>query len=364
MQWIRLQGGYFEIGYQLGCWWGRYFKRLQRSKEGRCFLGTYKELYQSGLADEWDDKFYPLMANTIKYYPEVMQEIAGISQGATETGFPASIPGIFALMLEEAQALKHSCSAIVVRKQNGFLLIHNEEYDHRYPLCFAKVTLQTGRLKKRFISISYPFELLGGVAGMTTMFAFQNNSIGYAGYEEQLKDSWSARLPKPVLLRKLLEQLSLKDIKQLYARHHLTMPFHQYVCFAARAYSMEVRPVLDPSSRVERQLTIHKITALSDVHTNHFSRRGERDSDWHWGNEVEDSDSQKRRSLLCTIASNQPIRTAYASLQQLARARRYRKYTSATLCFHAGSNQMRCDATYYFNDRLENVGSSSLPTTK
>jgi hypothetical protein len=363
MHWIHLEGDYFDIGYQLGWWWGQKFKRLQQTQNGQAFLQSHNKPYSYYLNRGWDDALYPLFENTVKFFPEVMGEIAGISQGATDAGFPATIPAIFALTIEEQDIQRHHCSAVVVKQQDGFVLGHNEENDQRYPLCYAKVSLSVGTKKRSFASVSYPFELLASSAGMTNTFAFQNNSIGHANYEKQLSETWKNRVPKVVILRKLLELTSIKEIKQLYASHHLALPFHQYICFADKAYSIEVRPILNPYALPRNQVCINEIKQLSHIHTNHFTRACQVDMDWAWDDRADLLDTQARRLHLrqlfmqSQIVSDKNIRQA---LQHLARMDAYRDYTSATLLFKIQLNRNSCNAISYFNDRVEHIDRISI----
>ncbi|NKB37928.1 MAG: hypothetical protein GKR93_12305 [Gammaproteobacteria bacterium] len=358
MRWIHLEGGYFDIGYQLGWWWGKTFKRQQTTGSAQAFLNALKKPYQDCLNRGWDDAIYPLLQNTIKYFPEVMEEIAGIAQGATDAGFATSIPSIFALCLEENDIQKHHCSAALVKQDNGFVLGHNEENDRRYPLCYAKVSLRTKSLQRSFVSISYPFELLASSAGMTRYFAFQNNSIGHAGYEELLENTWQRRVPKAVILRKLLDLTSLKEIKQLYSNYHLALPYHQYLCFADKAYSIEVRPLLNPYKLPKNQVKINEMNKDSHIHTNHFIRNIQIDMNWIWSVEADLLDTQARKLQLRNLLQQNPSlnkKNVKTALLKLARNPIYRDYTSATLIFNIQRNKRSCNAVSYFNDRINHL---------
>jgi hypothetical protein len=194
LKWELFEGDHWDVGRQLGQWWGRTLGET----DGFPLTRQYKYWLRKG----WIEDYRPLFNNTRKYFPGIFLEICGMARGINDAGFHTTEQDVFSLVLGETG----ECSSVVVPSENGWLLGHNEEDDRRYPLCFAHVKLaKKDGYTHEFASISHPFQLFGSSAGMTEQFAFQGNSIGYNG--KKLNSLWSKTgcVPKTVLSRSLLE---------------------------------------------------------------------------------------------------------------------------------------------------------------
>ncbi|MFI5305600.1 MAG: hypothetical protein ACHQYP_12500 [Nitrospiria bacterium] len=345
MEWLELEGNYQEVGYQLGKWWGKYIKRLEKKPEGQQFLRSDHGKYKTWLRTGWSDDLLPLFRNAVIHFPELISEIAGMTRGVIDAGLKTSIPAMFALTLGETD---EDCSSLTVRSNQGYILGHNEEDDYKYPLCFAKVKLKTPSGTRSFASISHPFQLLGSSAGMTASFAFQGNSIGYAGKEEKLLASWSSRIPKTFFSRKMLEMDSINEIVALFSRHHTTLPNHHYVCFPDAAYSLEIRPKLDPLLSPSNQISVRTINETVDVHTNHFSFNGSIDDNWSWEKKYQKESINREKKLAILIEKERPTNALSVAEVLKDFAPKYPEKTSATLCFDIRKTGVTCEAWYYF----------------
>jgi len=184
MECVNFEGNYAKIGEKLGEWWGNFLlnnnPKNQKSKD-------IIEYYLININDAWKDKYSPLLINVIKCFPDIFEEIYGITKGVLKTGLETSFLDIFAFCLAETGEPNSNCSSVILKNKGGLFLAHNEEYDKIYPLLLAKVNLRKNLTCKTFISISYPFQLFGSAAGMNRNFAFQGNSIGYSGKVKKLE---------------------------------------------------------------------------------------------------------------------------------------------------------------------------------
>jgi len=268
---IMLSGNHFEIGRNLGKFWGDYFSRMdKRDKRNNDHFNNYKEWLTN---DKTRKRNIGLLKNMGKHFPALLHELIGMNIGINESkklGFRSSLYGLFTCWLAESDIISFSeyngCSSAIFPTKNGFPLAHSDEYEEQFPLLVADISLKKARKTIRFISISHPFQLLGSAAGMTTRFAFQGNSIGCSKDKfEKLRETWPERIPKTVFTRMMLEMASINEIKSLYRNYSSTLPNHHYVVFRDKAYSIEIRPSDSKELRVKelRGKGLH-------IHTNHF----------------------------------------------------------------------------------------------
>lgn len=357
MKWVRFEGTHYQVGYQMGAWWAATMNRLERSQCAKGQFRLHFARYRNSLLRDWDDAYFPLFRNTLKLYPEYIDELEGMSRGAREGGFGATVPGLFALMMEETPTASPSCTAVASDVAGRALVGHNEENVRRFPLCFAEVRLHTSTAMKCFASVSYPFELCGGAVGMTPTFAFQNNSIGFARQQARLQRTWDARVPKCVIMRRLLELKTLDDIETLLATHHVTIPYHQYLCFPGKVYSLQVSPCLSIKTPPRVQLMMRRIRRV-EWHTNHFVFDGATDEDWVWEYAEEQRWSLRRRTWMAEKLRDSKCLSEQGMarvLQEHAWQTAAKPYTNATLILSAVENGTSCHGWYYFRDRREEV---------
>ena len=89
MECIDLEGNYAEIGEKLGCWWGNFLLNQNQNTD-------FYDDYSYYLENSWEDKFSPLLSNVIMFFPDFIEEIAGITRGVLKTGLKTSFLDIFA----------------------------------------------------------------------------------------------------------------------------------------------------------------------------------------------------------------------------------------------------------------------------
>lgn len=254
----KFRGSHKEIGVKLGEYW-----RERYPKKSDEWLNR-----GSNLAKKCAKNGFGQLRKKIEdSFPEIWEEVEGMAVGVGKP-FDASLNAIFALSLGETESM--CCSSVVRKTPSGYLLGHNEEEDHLYPLCFADVTLDMGNGEKtRFASVSYPFQLFGSSCGMTQDFAFQGNSIGTSrDVKQQLEESLGVRIPKTYLSRKMLELSDIDEITDMFKEYPITLPNHHYVVFHDTAYSLEVAPAL--VRPYGNDIRLCEIGENFDAHTNHF----------------------------------------------------------------------------------------------
>lgn len=341
MKWQRFRGSHYEVGYQLGQWWGEELRRRKRRSATSALCDEYWHLLKSG----WHDDLTPLLRNAIRHYPEIVDEVEGMAKGAAAARIQTSLPAMFALCLGETGETRRGCSSLVTRAGNGYCLHHNEEERRRYPMCFADVAIAAGAGVRRFASVSYPFQLLGSVCGFNRRLAFQGNSIGHAGKDRQLRGSWSQRIPKTFFSRKMLEARSIEEIIMLYGSHHATLPNHHYVCLDHAAYAVRIRPQNVRADAV-RQVSVRQIANAPDFATNHFEDGGRVDHEWTWGEgEMQGSVIRRKRMGRFLEAHRQLADVGEPLMQYLAR--QYQRHTLASLRFRVEAGVVTCTGVVY-----------------
>jgi hypothetical protein len=340
MECINLEGNYAEIGEKLGEWWGNFLIKNNRKQ--------IIKKYSDWLEDSWEDRYSPLLINVIKNFPDIHEEISGITRGVLKTGLKTSFLHIFALCLAETGERNNNCSSVILKNNSGLFIAHNDEEETIYPLLLTKVKLRKNLTCKTFISISYPFQLFGSAAGMNRNFAFQGNSIGYSRKVQKLESHWEDSIPKTIFSRKMLELETIDDIEELFKQHNSTLPNHHYIAFQDKAFSIEIRP-LDKNQFKKREILI---SANYEFRTNHFiDDKGKIDKGWIW-RLLEDRENSVARyeylqkNLKGTI-SQQMIENA---IKSLAKNKRCKKHTSATLLFTISKTKHICEGLFYFDN--------------
>jgi hypothetical protein len=360
MNYIELSGGNFEVGYGVGRWWAKYFL-INRLKSAIKTLFK-NDNYFNYLHKSWDinkNIYAPLLRNTMRYYPEVIEEISGIEKGVcdyfsksqTDLKIRPTFLDIFCLCLGEDDVPGYNCSSAVVKMHQGYFLAHNDEFTRRYPLLVAKVQLKTLKRTKRFLSISYPFQLLGSSAGMNASLAFSGNSIGCKEQYNRLRKTMDGRIPKTVFSRNLLEVETIAGVETLFSKHHSTLPNHHYIISKNKAVSIEIRPRLNPSEAPRKQLLVNSIKEKLHFHTNHFLLEEGFDMSWNYNRDGE-RDSRERYKHLSKFLSDTtlPITSIKKFFRSMGQASdsSFRDQTSASLFFHLNENRSAFEGEFYF----------------
>lgn len=354
IKWIELEGNHYEIGYGLGREWGRILNGS----------GAYWKGWKCEIEDElkWKSDYRASLALAVESYPEIAAEIHGMSDGARESGLDASFLNVYACVMGEAKL--GGCSSAVVRLHGGqkTVLAHNEEWlscAGLSPLLFARVSLKRPRESRKvtFLSVSYPMQLLGSVAGMNSCFAFQGNSIGTHGKNMKCRKGAKALgVPNTFFARRILEIADLESVRKEAGRHYWALPRHHYVCTASKAVSLGLAPAMDgerPSKQV-RWTPLDLACDEAHCHTNHLlvGDEEEIDKDWTWGKEEEDDDSLCRRNVLRKQLEKQkphrPLGVLNAMRWLAKRKPKSKRDTLASLIFTLSGDKPTCSGTAYF----------------
>jgi hypothetical protein len=372
---LEIKGNNYEVGYAVGRYWGKYFQQC-RKKYRRVQERKKRQLidnYIDWLSSCWKNEFAPLLRNTAQYFPEVINEVAGMEKGVNDSGLRTSFVNIFSLCLGETGDPGYHCSSIVAKTKNGYVMGTNDEDCTVDPLLLAKVSLKSGNLYKKFVSISHPFQLFGSAAGMNMHIAFQGNSIGFPRkVYNKLKTTWGYRIPKTVLSRKMLDLDSIEEIKHLLQSCHSTLPNHHYIISHDKAVSVNVVPKLDKIDCSQGNSV--KITKIKDrhFHTNHFliGNQSQRKSyltnetwEWSWPNDLNNSkerykklnDKLEKKSLLDIEGIKEIL---------LGMAKEYKSSTSASLLFEMHNRWAFCENFFYFELPSDRSFDTSKPGKK
>ncbi len=335
--WVQFEGNREAVGHALGLWWAT----------------KHPDAYDKTTV--WQQGMRPLLANAARFFPEILEEVSGMTRGAIEGGVETSFLNMFAQALGETTS---QCSSLVVQSKNGWVLGHDEQDEEIGPLCFSRVKYSKTCGLPALLSISYPFQLLGSACGANTKLSFQGNSIGTAGHATRLEETWVDRVPKTLFTRKLLEATSIEDVVRLYSTAHTTLPNHHFICGSDSAYACEIRPRLDSSDQPRAQLSLRRITAPAEVHTNHFMTRKGADRDWMWPADGDNRDSDERRDDFKERLESSHEHDADSVMQILrAHADKYPQSTLASVCFDTCGAKVHCNAVDLTGDApVEMVG--------
>lgn len=284
---IRIEGNNYEVGVEIGRYWGAYFSLLKKAI--RMHLGqshrTLFKAYEKYLKDSRKDTA-PLLKNVEEYFPEIYDEIKGILKGVNEykndLGFKTEMGGLFACILGETDESYNTycggCSTVVFKDENGHYMIHSDENDIIYPLVLANVTLCLHKNKRNFISVSHPFQLFGSAVGLNEEFVFQGNSIPCSEEvfnEREVPYKNKKRMPKTILSRKLLDLNTPEQARILYNQHPSTLPNNHILITKKGGYSLKIKPSDNVIASLE-DINLKKQKLF--CHTNHFKH--EDDKKW------------------------------------------------------------------------------------
>lgn len=158
----------YELGYAIG-------KKLAEQIKKR-LLNNFR-YYKRVLVKNHDELtkmaegFLPAIT---KYYPNLLKELMGMSDGAG-----VSFTDLLILMCEEEILdfkIKH-CTSLAVQTKDGVLLGHNEDWDYNYSKNGLYVVNAKIR-KKRFLALSYMGSLPGTSSGLNSDgFCYTANAI-------------------------------------------------------------------------------------------------------------------------------------------------------------------------------------------
>ncbi len=237
---FKAKGTNYEIGYSIGTQAKEYIHAA--IKENLIQLGLK---YFEVLKPSWLGKMNTF-AN--KFYPEYMEELKGLSEGAD-------------LVLEDILKLNwmaslelESCSTLILKSEKEILLLHNEDMIHetgKYSYICDIETLSGLNI----ICFCYPGSLPGNA------FGFNSNGIVFSGNDVPHPEQ-KPGLPRILNDRALCEADSIEHVKSIILKKERNAGFNHNIVSQKefRAINLEYT-----SSRAE-------LTEIKDkfFHTNHY----------------------------------------------------------------------------------------------
>jgi len=290
---IKLEGDNRTIGMELGRYWGNYFSALTITRRhekggGNRYHKRISQQYGGWLKQARND-LDKIRAKVQKALPDLWEEIVGFHEGLCTSRFDCrttpTLGGLFSCIVAEAD--ESACSTVILSTEDGYTMVHSDEYDDTVPLVVADVVLHGMEGEKRFISISHPFQLLGSAAGLNGSFAVQGNSIGCISKFRKLAKE---NLPKTVLSRKMLEKTSPQEAAHLYEQHPCSLPNHHLFITNEAVYSLKAR--LRQSAGERNKITLDVVdlgVGETFCHTNHFQDEDTKESPWVYEDSEEES---------------------------------------------------------------------------
>jgi isopenicillin-N N-acyltransferase-like protein len=197
---VRLSGTYYEIGKGAGS----HFRQ-----EISTVLDVRKDWFSSLKTEAQADSsrlFRSLLDSAVKYYPQFVDELKGMADGAG-----ISFEDIFILNISaELDAARHltgeenpGCSTMFLVSEGSKYLIHSEDGHSVFSgkMYLAKVFPPSG---VSFVALSYPGIMIGNGPGMNSNGVIQTtNFIG--------AEKWKKGIPRYFLNRAVLESNSFED---------------------------------------------------------------------------------------------------------------------------------------------------------
>ena len=245
---LEIKGSYREIGYQIGHVFKKNIKEII-SRRSEWHSGLINIL-KSGEGRKFSDK---LLEISQKHFPNVIEEIKGISDGAG-----IHFDHIWAMNIKsELGAVKKEppgCSSIFVKDDKNMWLFHNEDGHTAYKdiMFTIKVIPPSG---VSYISMVYPGIITGNGPSLNSRGIVQTtNYIGSTKSE--------IGLPRYVIGRAILEAKDLKEAIQIATFEPRAYPYHHNLAgFDEKRYaSVETTP---DASEVKHPDGIY-------FHTNHL----------------------------------------------------------------------------------------------
>lgn len=348
---IRLEGDNRTIGMELGRYWGNYFSALSISRphRGVGMKPYHKRLsykYEKWLKEDRND-LAKIRAKVEKTFPDIWEEVIGYHEGLCASGFDCqtTLGGLFSCIVAEAD--ESACSTVVLSTDNGYTMVHSDEYDDTAPLVVADVVLHGMEGEKRFVSISHPFQLFGSAAGLNGFFAVQGNSIGCKSKFRKLAQQ---NLPKTIFSRKLLEKTSPQEAAHLYEQHPCSLPNHHLFIANEAVYSLKVRLAQSAAGKCNK-ITLDVVDLEAGetfCHTNHFQDENIKKSPWIYeGNERESPERlHALKETVKKVKTPHELEDVFLNFLRCYPKQMNRKrlldMTSGLLSFHVGHKGFPC----------------------
>jgi isopenicillin-N N-acyltransferase-like protein len=245
---LEIKGSYREIGYQTGHVFRKNIEKVisRRSEWHSNLINILKSDEGRKLSDK-------LLELSQKHFPNVIEEIKGIADGAG-----IHFDHIWAINikseLETVQEEPPGCSSIFFRDDNNMWLLHNEDGHTAFKdiMFTIKVTPPSG---VSYISMVYPGIITGNGPSLNSRGIVQTtNYIGSTRSE--------IGLPRYIIGRAILEAKDLDEAIQIATLEPRSYPYHHHLA----------------SFDEKRYASVETIPGVSDVnypdgiyfHTNHL----------------------------------------------------------------------------------------------
>lgn len=148
--------------------------------------------------------FVKLMATATRYFPQYVEEIAGIARGSG-----VALANLLVFAFEEELSPGEKCTTLAVKTSETIFFAHNEDWDIKLPLYVVK-----GKPKGEpaFVSVANVGQFPGTVSG------FNEHGVAYAGNSVDTATNFSG-LAKIFFLRAFLACKSIAQAERIVARH-------------------------------------------------------------------------------------------------------------------------------------------------
>jgi isopenicillin-N N-acyltransferase-like protein len=248
---LEVSGSPYEIGYAIGRHFRRRIERgFRRRKEWFAELRSFME-------QDRGSRYDPFVAAAAKYFPDVLEELRGWSEGS---GIPfddlmaLNLKAELAAMMRGGMPETPGCSTLALAHEGRLLLAHNEDGHRAYDdLMFLVRVTQPG--KPAFLCLNYPGILSGnGPARNDAGLMVTTNFIGGLAVKPGV--------PRYFISRALLNARDLDEAVEVVTHPERAFSFH---------YNIGSRPegkILSVETSTERH-AVREVEGLY-VHTNHL----------------------------------------------------------------------------------------------
>lgn len=227
---LEIKGSYREIGYQIGQAFRKNIREIiSRRREWHSGLIN---ILKSGEVRKYSDKLLELSQ---KYFPNVIEEIKGIANGA---GIHFDYFWAMNIKSELGEVKKESpgCSSIFIKNDKNMWLFHNEDGHTAYKdiMFTIKAILPSG---VSYISLVYPGIISGNGPSLNSRGIVQTTNY-ISSIQREIG------MPRYVIGRAILEAKDLKEAIQIATFEPRAYPYHHNLAgFNEKSYtSVETIP--------------------------------------------------------------------------------------------------------------------------
>jgi len=231
---LEISGNYREIGYAIGSMFKREIQ-LVLSRRNNWFqkIRDYAEKDPDNLA-----QLFQIQAET--HYPDLMEELRGMSSGAEIAFNDLFLLNIHAEISARMASLSETespgCSTIYWQADGQKLLFHNEDGHQAYQglMFMVKATLPSG---VTVLTLTYPGFLMGNGPALNSHGIFQTTNFISAR-------ECRIGIPRYFLGRAVLEAKTLEEAIRIVTRPERAFAYHHNLgsVLEKKIYSVEVTP--------------------------------------------------------------------------------------------------------------------------